>query len=508
MICDIDIGSSGDQLFRPTKIVVGQCFHEVARGMHCQNQLNNRVVTCGGSIVPSRSQLFVFMPWICSRSKKYRNDFFMTMNRCSIKSCILLKVFQVWVCPRDKELLYDGKLPVPSSIHKWRPVHGDDAPKEHVRQWLYRRLAPGIDIGSRLDALLHHSEQSLGCLIPEFQVSSPAEQSRQHGTILPTSGIDNSMSTKPIIAVIGATGAQGGGLVRAILSDPAGTFAVRAITRDVTSEKALALAALGAEVVAANLDDVASLEAAFAGAHGAFCVTNFWEHFSTETELAQAKNLADAAKSAGVAHVIWSTLEDTRKWVPLEDDRMPTLQGKYKVPHFDAKGEANAFFTERGVPTTFLLTSFYWDNFIGFGMGPQRGPDGKLAITLPMGDKPLPGIAGEDIGKCAYGVFKAGSTWLGKTVGISGEHITGAEMAAQMSGVFGEEISYNAVPAAVYRTFGFPGADDLGNMFQFKHDFNDDFCGARSIETSKTLNPELQDFAAWLAKNGERIPRN
>ena len=178
MICDIDIGTSGDQLFRPIKIVVGQCFHEVARGMHCQNQLNNRVVTSGGSIVPSRSQLFVFMPWICSRSKKYRNDFFMTMNCCSIKGCILLKVFQVWVCPRDKELLYDGKLPVPSSKHKWRPVDGDDAPKEHVRQWLYRRLAPGIDIGSCLDSLLHHPEQSLGCLIPEFQASFPAEQSR------------------------------------------------------------------------------------------------------------------------------------------------------------------------------------------------------------------------------------------------------------------------------------------------------------------------------------------
>ncbi|WP_395145222.1 NmrA/HSCARG family protein [Armatimonas sp.] len=314
------------------------------------------------------------------------------------------------------------------------------------------------------------------------------------------------MSTKPIIAVIGATGAQGGGLVRAILSDPAGTFAVRAITRDVNSEKALALAALGAEVVAANLDDLASLEAAFSGAHGAFCVTNFWEHFSTETELAQAKNLATAAKSAGVAHVIWSTLEDTRQWVPLDDDRMPTLQGKYKVPHFDAKGEADAFFSD--VPTTLLLTSFYWDNFIYFGMGPQRGPDGKLAITLPMGDKKLPGIAGEDIGKCAYGVFKGGTEWIGKTVGISGEHITGAGMAMGLSGVFGEEVSYNAVPAALYRSFGFPGADDLGNMFQFKHDFNDDFCAARSIITSKALNPELQDFAAWLAKNGERIPRN
>ena len=89
--------------------------------------------------------------------------------------------------------------------------------------------------------------------------------------------------------------------------------------------------------------------------------------------------MAEAAKDAGVKHAIWSTLEDTRKWIPLSDTRMPTLQGKYKVPHFDAKAEANAFFTDLGVPTTFLLTSFYWDNFIFFGMGPKKGPDGALA---------------------------------------------------------------------------------------------------------------------------------
>src|SRR5213596_1534499 len=115
--------------------------------------------------------------------------------------------------------------------------------------------------------------------------------------------------------------------------------------------------------------------------------------------------MAEAAKHAELQHVIWSTLEDTRKWVPLSDSRMPTLMGKYKVPHFDSKGESNALFAETGVPTTFLLTSFYWDNFISFGMGPKPGPDGKLAITMPMGQAKLPGIAAEDIGRCAYGVF-------------------------------------------------------------------------------------------------------
>ena len=122
------------------------------------------------------------------------------------------------------------------------------------------------------------------------------------------------------------------------------------------------------------------------GAYGAYCVTFFWAHLSPEKELAEAKSMAEATKAAGLKHVIWSTLEDTRKWVPLDDNRMPTLMGKYKVPHFDAKGEANSFFTEAGVPTTFLLPSFYWENLIYFGAGPKRGADGKLAITFPMGD--------------------------------------------------------------------------------------------------------------------------
>jgi len=314
------------------------------------------------------------------------------------------------------------------------------------------------------------------------------------------------VENKKIIAVVGATGAQGSGLVRAIASDPGCGFAARALTRDVNSAKAKELAALGAEVVAADVNDPASLERAFRGAYGAYCVTFFWEHFSPETELVQARAMAEAAKQAGVRHVIWSTLEDTRSWVPLTDDRMPTLQGKYKVPHFDAKGEADGIFRELGVPATFLATSFYWDNLIHFGMGPKKGPDGTLAFTLPMGDKKLPGIAASDIGACAYGIFKRGAEFVGKTVGVAGEHPTGAQMAADLSKALGQEVVYNAVPAAVYRSFGFPGADDLGNMFQFKAEFQALYCGNRDLALSRALNPRLQTFAQWLAVNKDRIP--
>jgi len=314
------------------------------------------------------------------------------------------------------------------------------------------------------------------------------------------------MADKKIISVVGATGAQGGGLARAILADKNSSFRVRAITRDVKSDKAKALATLGAEVVAANIDDVESVKRAFAGAHGAYCVTFFWAHMSPERELAEARAMAQAAKQTGVQHVIWSTLEDTRKWVPLSDNRMPTLMGKYKVPHFDAKGEANAFFTEAGVPTTFLLTSFYWENLIYFGMGPKKDPTGRLALTLPMADKKLPTMASEDIGKCAYGIFKTGTEHIGKTVGIAGEHLTGAQMASALSTALGKAVTYNAVTPEAFRGFGFPGAEDLGNMFQFNRDFEQAFCAPRDPAIARALNPSLQTFDAWLAQNKARIP--
>ena len=313
------------------------------------------------------------------------------------------------------------------------------------------------------------------------------------------------MADKKIIAVMGATGSQGGGLVRAIQSDPSGGFTARAITRDVNSDKAKALKDLGAEVVAADIDDEASLKKAFSGAYGVYCVTFFWAHFSPEKEQQGARNMANAAKAAGVQHVIWSTLEDTRKWVPLSDNRMPTLQGKYKVPHFDAKGEINHVFTDAGVPTTFLLTSFYWDNMYMFGMGPAKQADGNYTITFPMGNKKMSGIAAEDIGGAAYGIFKKGKEFIGKTVGIAGEHLTGAEMADKLSKGLGIKCTYNAVAPDVYRGFGFPGAEDLGNMFQFYADFEDYFVGARNTDFARSLNPKLQNFDQWLAKNKSKL---
>jgi len=314
------------------------------------------------------------------------------------------------------------------------------------------------------------------------------------------------MASKKIITVFGATGAQGGGLVRSILRDAASEFSVRAITRDVNSDKAKALSKLGAEVITADIDNPATMQSALKDAYGAYFVTFYWAHYSPEKENAEAATYAKAAKDAGLNHVIWSTLEDTREFVPLNDNRMPIVMEKYKVPHFDAKGESDKLFTEAGVPTTFFLASFYWENFIYFGSGPKRGADGKLALTLPIGDSKMGGIAAEDIGKCAHGIFKRGEEMIGKKIGVAGEALTGKEMAEALSGALGEEVVYNKIPADVYRSFGFPGAVELGNMFQFYDEFEKEVNGVRNVGFSKKLNPELQSFEQWLNKNAKLIP--
>jgi uncharacterized protein YbjT (DUF2867 family) len=332
------------------------------------------------------------------------------------------------------------------------------------------------------------------------------EGTTHNQAIRTTDATGGSMAPRKIIAVVGATGAQGGGLVRAIQADETGEWAARAITRDVNASKARELAGLGAEVVQGDVYDVDSLVRALKGAYGVFCVTFFWAHMDPEKEKTEARNQAEAAMRAGVQHVVWSTLEDTRRWVPLDDNRMPTLLGKYKVPHFDAKAEANAYFLDAGLPVTLLNTTFYWENFIYFGAGPKPGPDGVLAVTLPLGDSKLPGIASEDIGKCVLGVFKAGKEFIGKEIGIAGEHLTGTQMAEAMSRALGREIRYNDVPPDTYRSFGFPGADEVGNMYQFYRDFSEEFGALRPLDLARRLNPELKTFERWLEVNAKRIP--
>jgi uncharacterized protein YbjT (DUF2867 family) len=311
------------------------------------------------------------------------------------------------------------------------------------------------------------------------------------------------VTEQKIIVVVGATGAQGGGLVRAILADPDGGFVARALTRNAASDKARELAAQGVEVVEADISDEASLVKAFEGAYGAYLVTNFWEHASPQKEKSDAAAMAGAAKSAGLSHVIWSTLEDTREHIPLSDERMPTLLDSYKVPHFDAKAEANQFFTDAGVPTTFLQTTFYWENFLNF-MRVQRDQDGRLILPLAMGESQLAGIAVEDIGRTAYGILKRGQEFIGRTVSIAGEHLTGAQMAAVLGKALGEEVTYVPVPFDALRAQPWPGATENGNMFQYYAEVPQ-FVAARDLDLVRSLNPDLQTFEQWVAAHKDAL---
>jgi uncharacterized protein YbjT (DUF2867 family) len=322
------------------------------------------------------------------------------------------------------------------------------------------------------------------------------------------------MTEKKIIAVVGATGSQGGGLVRAILADPEGPFTVRALTRNAESGQARQLASQGVEVVEADLDDEASLRKAFDGAYGAFVVTNFWaqrtpeeekDRTRAEMELAQAAAAARAAKDAGLRHVVWSTLEDTRPHFERLGSDVSTILDSYKVPHFDAKGEANSFFTELGVPTTFLQTTFYYESFL-VGQGPHRNENGELVLTNPMGGNKMALIAADDIGKTALGVLRRGDEFTGKTVSIAGSHATGEELAAKFTAVLGEEVVYRPLTPDEVRASGQPGALEIANMYQFYSDASEYFTGVRNLELVRQLNPDLRSLDSWLNEHKSEIP--
>lgn len=312
------------------------------------------------------------------------------------------------------------------------------------------------------------------------------------------------MTDKKIVAVLGATGSQGGGMVRALLDD--GTFAVRALTRDPSSPKGVALADSGAQVVGADLDDEASLTEAFDGIHGAFVVTNYWApeeggRSRAERELAQAQSAARALDRAGARHVVWSTLEDTRGRFA-DDAAIPGVEG-YKVPHFDAKADADAFFAD--LPTTYLRTTLFYENF-ATSFPPMRGDDGGLILGIPMADQPLAGIAVEDIGRTALGVFHRGDALIGTTVGIAGDILTGDGYAAALTDALGETVTYRPLTFDQFRAQGFPSAVEMGNMFQYYAEDAATFTGARDLGRVRELNPRLQSFREWLSRHRDEIP--
>ncbi|KAL1788154.1 hypothetical protein HispidOSU_014101 [Sigmodon hispidus] len=291
------------------------------------------------------------------------------------------------------------------------------------------------------------------------------------------------MANRKIIAVFGATGAQGGSVARSILENK--HFALRVLTRDVTRKNALVFRDLGAEVVRCDLDDAASVEEALKGAHGAFVVTNFWDHASKEKEVCQGKLVADVAKRLGLKHVVYSGLENV--------DRMSG--GKLKVLHFDGKGEVEEYFWSIGVPMTSVRLAAYYENFLTIWK-PVKTSDGHYTLALPMGDVPMHGISFADIGAVVSSIFASPEEFVGKAVGLSSEALTIQQYADVLSRTLGKDIRDAKITLEAYEKLGFPGAKELANMFRFYHMKPD-----RDIKLTHRLNPHIRSFSQFISEN-------
>mmetsp|Transcript_5624 Transcript_5624/g.10913 ORF Transcript_5624/g.10913 Transcript_5624/m.10913 type:complete len:321 (-) Transcript_5624:588-1550(-) len=315
---------------------------------------------------------------------------------------------------------------------------------------------------------------------------------------MPGSTLENKL-----IAVMGATGLQGGAVVDALLAAGHAASNIRAITRNPTGAKAAALADKGIQVVQGDADDEASMVKAFENAYGAFLVTNFWADMSMAHEMAQTKTLQNAVLAANVTHVILSTLEDTRPIIHAAADKdtwtvLEKALGSY-VPHFDGKGAASKEFLASAAPTTLLYTSFYYDNFINFGMGPKKhAEDQPAAITFPTGAGAIPMCSVPDIGRKVVSILNNPET-INTEQGVVGAFHTGQEIADLFSKSLGTPVVFNAVEVAAYAAFGFPGAADLANMFRFMVSFKPTHRDVAS--TQKCLDGKLDTLEEWIETN-------
>ena len=296
------------------------------------------------------------------------------------------------------------------------------------------------------------------------------------------------MSEKKTILVTGATGAQGGSVARFLLAD--GTYNVRGLTRHLSSDKAKALQDSGVEMVEGDLNDLTGLRNAIHGCYGVFGVTNFWEHF--DKEYPQGKNLIDAVAAEKVRHFVFSSLPHAKE----------ISGGKLSVPHLDMKAKLEEYARTLDIPTTFVHVAFYYENFLNF-FPPQHGDNGSYVFSFPQGETPLAGVAVEDIGGVVAQIFNQPENFVGKVIGIVGDDLKPVDYADQMSKSLGKKIVYNYVPRDVFASFGFPGAEDLANMFEFNRLYIPN--QTAELEESRRLYPKIRSFDQWLTDNKDML---
>src|SRR6266436_3286524 len=290
---------------------------------------------------------------------------------------------------------------------------------------------------------------------------------------------------RKLIAVVGATGQQGGAVVRALQTS--GQFKVRALTRNPGKHRELA-----EEVIEADLDRPETLKAAFEGAHGVFLVTNFWEQGTDE--LKQATAAVRAAKEAGVKHLIWSTLPNVEA----------ISGGKLHVPHFTGKAKVDRIVKEAGFPNhTFVIAPFYYQNLAG-AMAPQQQADGSMGWALPL-DPSVRCIHMGDIrelGAIVAGAFahpdQAGH---GEYLPLVGDFMSFSEIVDVLNRQ-GHNFSFTQVPADVFATL-FPGAAEIAAMFSYfqAHTYLGSDSSDRIALANKIAGRQPTKFTTWAQVN-------
>ncbi len=294
-----------------------------------------------------------------------------------------------------------------------------------------------------------------------------------------------------LIAVVGATGQQGGAVVRALQADK--QFKVRALTRNPARHRELA-----DEVVQADLNRPETLGAAFAGAHGVFLVTNVWEGGADEAE--QATAAVRAAKDAGVKHFIWSTLPDVES----------IGGGKFHVPHFTGKAKADRIVKEAGFANhTFVIAPFYYQNLIG-ALAPQKQADGSAGWALPL-DPTVRSIHMGDIaelGDIVAGAFaNPDQAGHGEYLPLVGDFMSFNEIIDTLNQQ-GHNFAYTQVPKEVFAGF-FPGAAEIAEMFSYfqAHTYLGSDSRDRIALANKIAGRQPSKFSAW-ARGNFPAPKN
>ncbi|KFY67739.1 hypothetical protein V496_01413 [Pseudogymnoascus sp. VKM F-4515 (FW-2607)] len=304
---------------------------------------------------------------------------------------------------------------------------------------------------------------------------------------------------KKTIVVFGATGAQGGSVIKSILADPkaAAQFQIRAVTRDPSKPSAKALADQGCELVTADLNNEKDVVRALKGAYGAFAVTNFWETGDPSVEIAQGKNVADAAKETKLQHLVWSSLIDVTE---LSKGVLS------KVVHFDSKAAVEKYIRSLDINASFFRPGYYMSNLLQV-VRPSGDGSGTYSVPLPNPTTaPLPLFdPATDTGKFVKAIFLAGEKAFGKTYNAAVAYVTPEEIASEWSAVTGKKAKAVVADGKAWKAeltgYGLSevAAEELLQTMRLMGEFGY-YGGAPLEESHKILDEKLTTWKEFVAK--------